>query len=176
MNIWILQPPVESVKLRDILDIIPSRTVILKIDIEGYECKVTNGYRFLRISSFRILLLGSSTRNNSEQGGEIHSVHFHWMDSSDECAGKFNWELSLLRLRWSIFRKWIHCRQSGYSAVLFVHNNENSLQEIFMKRLIGRPFSWTFSGSISLSAISRILITITSLIIQEHSGQTRHPC
>ena len=35
------QPPIESVKLRDILDIIPSKTIILKIDIEGYECKVT---------------------------------------------------------------------------------------------------------------------------------------
>ena len=134
MNIWILQPPVESVKLRDILDIIPSQTVILKIDIEGYECKVTNGYRFLRISSFRILLLGSSTRNNSEQGGEIHSVHFHWMDSSDECAGKFNWELSLLRLRWSIFRKWIHCRQSGYSAV-------QSFSSIVIKTIY-RKYSW----------------------------------
>ena len=29
-------------KLRDILDIIPSPTVILKIDVEGYECKVTD--------------------------------------------------------------------------------------------------------------------------------------
>ena len=26
--------------MRDILDIIPSKTIILKIDIEGYECKV----------------------------------------------------------------------------------------------------------------------------------------
>jgi FkbM family methyltransferase len=39
-NLTITLPPVDSVKLLDILDIIPSKTIILKIDIEGYECKV----------------------------------------------------------------------------------------------------------------------------------------
>ena len=33
------QPPLQSVLLRDILDSIESEVVILKIDLEGYECK-----------------------------------------------------------------------------------------------------------------------------------------
>ena len=34
-----VQPPLQSVLLRDILDSIESKVVILKIDVEGYECK-----------------------------------------------------------------------------------------------------------------------------------------
>ena len=33
------QPPLQSVLLRDILDSIESEMIILKIDVEGYECK-----------------------------------------------------------------------------------------------------------------------------------------
>ena len=33
------QPPQKSIKLEDIINYIDSDTVILKIDIEGYECK-----------------------------------------------------------------------------------------------------------------------------------------
>lgn len=35
----LVQPPLLSVRLRDILDAIQSKVVILKIDLEGYECK-----------------------------------------------------------------------------------------------------------------------------------------
>ena len=33
------QPPVRSVRLEDIFDVIESNIVIMKMDIEGYECK-----------------------------------------------------------------------------------------------------------------------------------------
>ena len=33
------QPPVKSVRLEDIFDVIESNIVIMKMDIEGYECK-----------------------------------------------------------------------------------------------------------------------------------------
>ena len=33
------QPPVRSVRLEDIFDVIDSKIVIMKMDIEGYECK-----------------------------------------------------------------------------------------------------------------------------------------
>ena len=35
----LLQPPIRSVMMRDILDSIASKEIILKIDVEGYECK-----------------------------------------------------------------------------------------------------------------------------------------
>ena len=35
----LFQPPIRSVMMRDILDSIASREIILKIDVEGYECK-----------------------------------------------------------------------------------------------------------------------------------------
>ena len=34
-----LKPPLQSVMMRDILDSIQSKVIILKIDVEGYECK-----------------------------------------------------------------------------------------------------------------------------------------
>ena len=33
------QPPLKSIKLEDIINYINSEIIILKIDIEGYECK-----------------------------------------------------------------------------------------------------------------------------------------
>ena len=35
-----LQPPVQSVRVEDILEAIDADIIIMKIDIEGYECKV----------------------------------------------------------------------------------------------------------------------------------------
>ena len=37
-----LQPPVHAILMKDLYDIITSDIVIAKIDIEGYECKVSN--------------------------------------------------------------------------------------------------------------------------------------
>ena len=34
------QPPVQSVRVEDILEVIDADIIIMKIDIEGYECKV----------------------------------------------------------------------------------------------------------------------------------------
>ena len=36
------QPPVHAILMKDLYDIITSDIVIAKIDIEGYECKVSN--------------------------------------------------------------------------------------------------------------------------------------
>ena len=35
-----MQPPVQSVRVEDILEAIDADIIIMKIDIEGYECKV----------------------------------------------------------------------------------------------------------------------------------------
>ncbi len=35
----LFQPPLDSIKLEDIINYIDSEIVIIKIDIEGYECK-----------------------------------------------------------------------------------------------------------------------------------------
>ena len=35
-----MQPPVQSVLLEDVLRVIRADTIVLKIDVEGYECKV----------------------------------------------------------------------------------------------------------------------------------------
>ena len=35
----IFQPPLNSIKLEDIINYVESDVVVLKIDIEGYECK-----------------------------------------------------------------------------------------------------------------------------------------
>ena len=35
-----LQPPIKSVKVEDVLKVIDEDIIIMKIDIEGYECKV----------------------------------------------------------------------------------------------------------------------------------------
>ena len=35
----LFQPPLKSIKLEDIINYIDSDTVIIKLDIEGYECK-----------------------------------------------------------------------------------------------------------------------------------------
>ena len=35
-----LQPPIKSVKVADVLKVIDEDIIIMKIDIEGYECKV----------------------------------------------------------------------------------------------------------------------------------------
>ena len=35
-----LQPPIKSVKVEDVLKVIDADIIIMKIDIEGYECKV----------------------------------------------------------------------------------------------------------------------------------------
>ena len=35
-----LGEPVHAVRIEDILDTVSSKTVIMKIDVEGYECKV----------------------------------------------------------------------------------------------------------------------------------------
>ena len=35
-----MQPPVQSVLLEDVLRVIQADTIVLKIDVEGYECKV----------------------------------------------------------------------------------------------------------------------------------------
>ena len=35
-----MQPPVQSVRVEDILEVIDADIIIMKIDIEGYECKV----------------------------------------------------------------------------------------------------------------------------------------
>ena len=34
------QPPIKSVKVEDVLKVIDEDIIIMKIDIEGYECKV----------------------------------------------------------------------------------------------------------------------------------------
>ena len=34
------QPPIKSVKVEDVLKVIDADIIIMKIDIEGYECKV----------------------------------------------------------------------------------------------------------------------------------------
>ena len=39
-----LQPPIKSVKVADVLKVIDEDIIIMKIDIEGYECKVCNVY------------------------------------------------------------------------------------------------------------------------------------
>ena len=36
-----LQPPVKSIRVEDIFKAIESDIIVMKIDIEGYECKVT---------------------------------------------------------------------------------------------------------------------------------------
>ena len=35
-----LQPPIKCVKVEDVLKVIDADIIIMKIDIEGYECKV----------------------------------------------------------------------------------------------------------------------------------------
>ena len=35
-----LQPPIKSLKVEDVLKVIDADIIIMKIDIEGYECKV----------------------------------------------------------------------------------------------------------------------------------------
>ena len=35
-----MQPPVQSVLLEDVLRVIQADTIVLKIDVGGYECKV----------------------------------------------------------------------------------------------------------------------------------------
>eukprot|EP00092_Neocalanus_flemingeri_P007749 GFUD01008367.1.p1 GENE.GFUD01008367.1~~GFUD01008367.1.p1 ORF type:complete len:316 (-),score=69.27 GFUD01008367.1:90-1037(-) len=39
LNLTVTAPPLQSVTMVDILDSIPTNTVIVKLDIEGYECK-----------------------------------------------------------------------------------------------------------------------------------------
>ena len=34
------QPPIKSIKMEDVLKVIDADIIIMKIDIEGYECKV----------------------------------------------------------------------------------------------------------------------------------------
>ena len=41
INISVLQPPVKSIRVEDIFKAIESDIIVMKIDIEGYECKVT---------------------------------------------------------------------------------------------------------------------------------------
>ena len=36
---FLFEPPVRSVTMRDILDSVESKNIILKIDVEGFECK-----------------------------------------------------------------------------------------------------------------------------------------
>ena len=60
--------------MRDILDTIESEDIILKIDVEGYECKVSCVSYAQSASG---LCPGSSARNNSQQSGEIPSLHLH---------------------------------------------------------------------------------------------------
>ena len=35
-----LQPPVKSIRVEDVFEAIEADIIIMKIDIEGYECKV----------------------------------------------------------------------------------------------------------------------------------------
>ena len=70
----LFQPPLNSLKLEDIINYIQSDIVILKIDVEGYECKVSC---VSYAQSASDLCPGSSARNNSQQSGEIPSLHLH---------------------------------------------------------------------------------------------------
>ena len=38
--IFVLQPPVKSIRVEDVFAAIEADIIIMKIDIEGYECKV----------------------------------------------------------------------------------------------------------------------------------------
>ena len=36
-----MQPPVESTRVEDVLSVVDADTIVMKIDVEGYECKVS---------------------------------------------------------------------------------------------------------------------------------------
>ena len=40
--LYFLQPPVKSIRVEDVFEAIEADIIIMKIDIEGYECKVIN--------------------------------------------------------------------------------------------------------------------------------------
>ena len=44
---------VEAVTLKDILDTVPGNTVIIKLDIEGFECKVIQSHCFRDLALVR---------------------------------------------------------------------------------------------------------------------------
>ena len=76
------QPPLESIKLEDIINYIDSDIIILKIDIEGYECKALKP---------DVLL--------NKQGKFIPYIFMEWRflptDKRNTCPhfGKCNWQI-----------------------------------------------------------------------------------
>ena len=65
-----MQPPVQSVLLEDVLRVIRADTIVLKIDVEGYECKVgAVQYSTVQYSTDHVLARRCSQTFSTTTGG-----------------------------------------------------------------------------------------------------------
>lgn len=89
INISVLQPPVKSIRVEDIFKAIESDIIVMKIDIEGYECKVTFHELLIcakNVKYWRLNFEGTAARNPEEWIRKIHTIHLYRMDSPEECS------------------------------------------------------------------------------------------
>ena len=79
--IFVLQPPVKSIRVEDVFEAIEADIIIMKIDIEGYECKVINDKAIIstKLSKYSLLKALQPEILKNEKGKFIPFIFIEWI-------------------------------------------------------------------------------------------------
>ena len=75
--------------MMDILNTIQADTVILKIDVEGYECKVSTLIQYYYVIKGKKLGVDTTTHHQSSTGGYGNKLGLNWA----KLSSNWNWDL-----------------------------------------------------------------------------------